>query len=99
MKELQSSIKILKILLIFLTIIQIAYIIIVFGSPKLWIELDFNYKANWIIGAFHLMVACIFIWFNCYKMPFTKKVKTNNTLMIIFLGILGMWLWLPNKND
>jgi len=30
-------------------------------------------------------------------MPLQKKTKTNNTFMILFLGIIGMWLRLHNK--
>jgi hypothetical protein len=28
-----------------------------------------------------------------------KKTKTNNTFVVLFLGIIGMWLWIPNQNE
>lgn len=95
----KSDLKKLRILLIILTLIQIGYMIIIFADSKLWIKLDFDYKANWLIWTLNLIVAGIFIWFNWTKMPIKKKTKTNNTFMILFLGIIGMWLWIPNKRE
>lgn len=95
----KSDLKKLRILLIILTLIQIGYIIIIFTDTKLWIKLDIDYKANWLIWTLNLIVAGIFIWFNWTKMPTDKKTKTNNTFMILFLGIIGMWLWIPNKRE
>lgn len=98
-KIFKSDIKKLRILLIILTLIQIGYIIIIFADSKLWIKLVFDYKANWLIGGLNLIVSGIFIWFNWKKMPIEKKAKRDNTLMILFLGIIGMWLWIPNKSE
>jgi cell division protein FtsW (lipid II flippase) len=98
-KKLKSEIKKLKILLITLTLIQASYIIIVFLNAELWIELDFEYKVNWLIWRLHLIVMGIFIWFNCTRLPIEKKTKINNIFMILFLGIIGMWLWVPNQRE
>jgi hypothetical protein len=32
-------------------------------------------------------------------MPIREKTKTNNTFMMLLLGIIGMWLWIPNKRE
>ena len=98
-EKLKSDLKNLRMLLIILTTIQIGYIIISFKDSKLWNKLDFNYNVNWLILALNIIVAIIFIWFNWTKMPITKKSKTNNTFMILFLGIIGMWLWIPSKRE
>ncbi|MEO2051497.1 MAG: hypothetical protein ABGX00_07000 [Allomuricauda sp.] len=95
----KSDLKKLRILLIILTLIQIGYLIIIFTDSKLWIKLDFDYKANWVIFGLTLIVYGIFIWFNWTRMPIEKKKKTNNTFMILFLGIVGMWLWIPNRRE
>lgn len=95
----KSDLKKLRILLITLTIIQIGYMIIVFADSKLWIKLDFDYKAILLFWALNLVVAGIFLWFNWTRMPIRKKTKINNTFMILFLGIIGMWLWIPNKRE
>jgi len=99
LKKFQSDIKKLRILLITLTLIQVGYMIVIISDSKLWMRLDFDYKANWLIFGLHLIVAGIFIWFNWTRMPIEKKTKTNNTYMILFLGIIGMWLWIPNKRE
>jgi uncharacterized membrane protein len=95
----KSDLKKLRVLLIILTLIQIVYMIIIFADTKLWIKLDFDYKANWLILGLNFIVAGIFLWFNWTRMPIEKKTKTNNTFMILFLGIIGMWLWIPNKRE
>ena len=98
-ENLKSDLKKLRILLVILTLLQIGYLIIVFTDTKLWAKLDFDYKANWLIMGLNLIVAGIFIWFNWKKMPIERKSKTNNTFMILFLGIIGMWLWIPNRSE
>lgn len=97
--NLKSDLKKLKNLLIILTLTQIGYIIIAFVDAKLWIKLDFNYKTNWMILCLHLIVAGVFIWFNWKRMPILRKSKINNTFLILFLGIIGMWLWIPNNRE
>lgn len=98
-KSFKSDIKKLRSLLIVLTLIQIGYIIVIFMSPKLLVKLNLDYKVNWLIFGLHYLTAGIFIWFNWNKMPITKKAKTNYTVMILLLGIIGMWLWIPNKQE
>lgn len=98
-KRLKSELKRLKFLLIILSIIQLGYLLIVFFNAKLWIELGIGYKLNWLIFALNLIVSGIFIWFNWKKMPIKRKEKTNNTFLILFLGIIGMLLWMPNKRE
>lgn len=98
-KNLKSDLIKLRILLITLTLIQIGYMIIIFTNSYLWFKLDYEYKANWLIFGLNFIVSGIFIWYNWTKLPIENKTKTNNTFMILFLGIIGMWLWIPNKNE
>jgi hypothetical protein len=98
-EKLKSEIKKLRTSLIILTLIQVGYMIIVFSNAKLWVKLDFEYKVNWLIWGLNLIVMGVFIWFNWTKLPIEKKTKTNNTFMILFLGIIGMWLWIPNQRE
>ena len=98
-ENLKSDLKKLRILLIILTLIQVGYLIIRFIDAKFSIILDLHYKANYLIWGFHYFAVGIFIWYNWKKMPIQKKTKTNNTFMILFLGIIGMWLWIPNKRE
>lgn len=98
-RHLKSDLKKLRILLTLLTLFEIGYMIIVFTDTKLWMKLDFDYKVNWIFWGFHFIVTGIFIWYIRKKMPVEKKVKNHYTFLILFLGIIGMWLWLPNKQE
>lgn len=98
-ENLKSDLKKLRGLLIILTLIQIGYTIIIFADEQLWMKLDFEYKVNWLIMGLHCLTTGIFIWYNWKKMPIVKKAKINNTFMILFLGIIGMWLWMPNKRE
>lgn len=94
-----SDLKRMRILLIILTLIQIGYVIIVLIDTKLWFKLDMNYKVNWLVFGFHFMVTGIFIWFNWNKLQIPRNKKMSNTFLFLFLGIIGMWLWIPNNQE
>ena len=98
-KNLCSDIHKLRILLIILTLSQVGYILTIFMNSVLWIKLNSDYKVNWIIGVFNFLVVGLFLWYNWKRLPVEKKKKSENTWMILFLGIIGMWLWIPNKNE
>ena len=98
-KPLKTDLKKLKMVLILLTVIELTYFVIAFTNDELWIKLDYDYKANYIIGAFHIIVMIVFIWFNWKKMPLDRSRKRDYTYMILFLGLIGMWLWMPNKKQ
>lgn len=99
LEVLKSEIKKLRFLLIALTVLQLGYLMLSFYNPQLHMHLVFNYYANWIIGILHWIVAGVFIWYNWNRWPVDRKKKKNNTWMILFVGIIGMWLWLPTKNE
>jgi hypothetical protein len=98
-EKFKSDLVKLQNLLIVLTVIQVIYLSIMFTDTKLWVKLNFDYKAGWLILILNLIITGIFIWFNWTKMPIEKKTKTNNTFLILFLGIIGMWLWIPSKPE
>ena len=47
----------------------------------------------------HYLGIVIFLWYIWTRYPADKKKKTNDSLMIVFVGIIGMWLWLPNEKE
>jgi len=58
---------ILKKLLIALTSTELLYLIVIFYDDRLWLKLDYEFKANLIIGFFHIIVVGLFlknIWEN-----------------------------------
>lgn len=95
----ESEIANLRILLIALTVIQLAYLIFLFVDHEAYIKLIFNFHLDWIVLIINYIVAGIFLWYNWKKLPIEKKKKTDRTWMILFLGIIGMWLWIPNKSE
>ncbi len=70
-------------------------------------DLYIDYKVIWFIlvsnlviaSVFHFYVMISFIFYNWNKLPIEKKKKFDNTLMILFLGPVGMWLWLPSQKE
>lgn len=93
------QIKNLKLLLIVLTIVQLTYFSYLLLYSETDHELIFNFPLKWIIAFLNYMVAGIFLWYNWKKLPIQKKKKLDNMWMILFLGIIGMWLWIPNKSE
>jgi len=91
--------KKLKIFLIVLTLIEIGFILLLFFNTDELISYIFKNNLDQVFGLFHWLSVAIFIWFIWVKMPKDKKSNINNTLMIVFLGIIGLWLWFPNKKE
>lgn len=96
---LKSDLKKMKILLTVLTIVEVCYFGSSFIGLKTTVVLDLKYQAIWIIWFFHYLTVGIFIWYTWKKMPLAKKAKIHNTIMVLFLGIIGMWLWFPSKKE
>lgn len=94
---LKPDLKKLKFALIVLTIILVGYSVLLFTSTEWVIKLHIHYGAKWYIAAFNFFIKGIFIWYNWKKLPIDKKTRTNNTYMLILLGVIGMWLWMPNR--
>ncbi len=97
--KLISDVRKLRIALVGLTIVQVAYVILIFSPGNLYAILYFDYKINWIMRILHLLIAAIFILYNWKWLPIEKKKKKDNTWMILFLGVIGMWLWIPTKTE
>ena len=93
----ESEIANLRVLLTGLTLIQLTYLIFIFADYENYIKLIFSFHLDWIVAIIHYIVTGIFLWYNWKKLPIEKKKKIDNTWMIIFLGIIGMWLWIPSK--
>jgi hypothetical protein len=111
-ENLISDLKKLRASLIILTLIKLLYFIWVFGSGFLWTykmhNIDSGDMVVWIFSFFasgfiiwilHCILMIIIIWYNWKKMPIDRKKKIDNTFMIMLLGIIGMWLWMPNKEE
>ncbi|HLS29887.1 MAG TPA: hypothetical protein VK021_03450 [Flavobacteriaceae bacterium] len=98
MKKLQTYLKTLRLVLIPLTVIELVYLGVVLSDKKLWAKLD-EFNTLWVIIIYHSIILMIILWLNWTKLPIKRKMKINNTYMVVFLGILGMWLWMPSSDD
>lgn len=91
--------KNLKGLLIGLTLINIAFFILIFVYDTVYYKLVFNYHFDWIFGLFNYTIYGVFLWIIWKKFPYSKKKKRDLTWLIVFLGVLGLWLWFPNEEE
>ncbi|TNE80662.1 MAG: hypothetical protein EP332_06510 [Bacteroidetes bacterium] len=53
----------------------------------------------WVVGFTYYPVLVYCLWLNWKMLPLTKSQKKDNTWKLIVLGIIGMWLWLPNRKE
>lgn len=95
---LKKDIKILRALLIVSTLCHVGVVYVLHFSTDLTLKDQTGYLLwiNWIILIFTLV---LFIRYNWKFTPVKKSKKWENTWMMIFLGILGMWFWLPNEKE
>jgi len=100
LKKIKSDISKLKIFLILHTIITLTFFFGLSMNLIPWIEQNLSYNESLIIfGLMNYLGIAIFLWYIWKKYPGDKKKKTNDSLMIVFVGIIGMWLWLPNEKE
>jgi hypothetical protein len=104
MEKLERDIQVFKVLLIILTIFQITVLIMGFFESQLLLNLERDYYLTTILGFYALTLTGVFIWYNWNKLPIERKKKVSNTWMLSILGIMGfgvigLWIWLPNKRE
>ncbi|MFK5889758.1 MAG: hypothetical protein QM486_03375 [Flavobacteriaceae bacterium] len=98
-ERLELAFKRLKLLLIIMTIIELSYVLVNSTDQLEVIKFIFQNNIDKMLWVLHLLLVGVFIGFIWKKFPANKKSKWNNTLMILFLGVIGMWLWFPNKKE
>jgi len=97
--QFQSDIKTLRRLLIFQTVLFFAFVGLLLVGSELKVNLQQDYNLLfWFLLIYYLLIL-VFLWYLWTKFPSPRSVKINDTLMIIFLGVLGLWLWLPNQRQ
>ena len=100
LKKIKSDISKLKIFLILLTVFTLTFFFGYFMDFIPWIGNKLSYYESLLIfGLTHYLGIAIFVWYIWKKYPTDNKKKTSDTVMIIFVGIIGMWLWLPNEKE
>ena len=100
MEKIKSDISKLKVFLILLTTFTLTFFFGFFMDFTPWINENLSYNQSLMIfGLIHYLGIAIFVWFIWKKYPSEDKKKTNDIVMILFTGIIGMWLWLPNEKE
>lgn len=109
--KLKSDINKFRISLIILTIFQLIYLLTIVGSFALIVKYkitDSGIIYLWIflilagtiiLGFFKMIFTFIVKKYERKNIPITQKKNNDNFLMIMFTGIIGLWLWLPNKKE
>src|SRR5690625_7347280 len=99
MNKLQSYLKTIRVVLIFLTVFELIYLGVTLSDKQLRLKLDDNFQGLWVILIFHIVMLRIILWLNWTKFPINKKMKMPYAYIVVFLGIVRMWLWMPSCND
>jgi hypothetical protein len=92
------NVKIMRTLAIMLTIFQLSFISAMFFT-NFWINFFVDSYGNLYYLGIDLLISGIFIWITWKKMPFERKIKVNNTFLVIFFGFIGLWLCTPNQTE
>ena len=91
--KLRSRLSMLTVLLILYTILYVGFILGKLFLNEPLTKLIGNIDIYKIAFFMNLGIVALFITFIWKYMPDSKKEKTNYSFMILFLGIIGMWIW------
>jgi len=98
-RNIANDIKSMKSFLIVYTLVNFVFFALSWVNVEFMIKLDSEYYVNWIFTGLHLLITIFFILYIWKQMPYKRKKKIDFSLMILFLGIIGIWIWLPNENE
>ncbi|AZQ44558.1 hypothetical protein [Nonlabens ponticola] len=57
----------------------------------------FNGEAKYLLLLLpSLLISLYGLWLTWDKLPFKKSRKITDTIVLLFCGIIGHWLWLPS---
>lgn len=97
--QFESDVKTLRRLLIFQTVLFIAFVVFLFTGSELKLKLLQDYNLHvWFLIIYYIIIL-VFLWYLWTKFPFPNVVKINHTLSSLLLGVFGLWLWLPNPRQ
>lgn len=79
--------------LVVLSIVEVGYIGLSFIYGAEWESWSFEYHLNLYMLSLHILVVITFIRAVLRQSVADSSKKTDHVLMILFLGIIGMWIW------
>lgn len=98
-------------MLIILTVFEFLYIIVGFGGFAIILNnrlLDISFVLLWlfsiifsgvILWVFQIILTIYILKYNRKNMSTTQEKNRDSLKMIMFTGIIGLWLWLPTKKE
>lgn len=98
--RLLKELEILKIGLIIYTVGFLAFACADFFGWGIFLRFkNENQLIFWILRAAFFGGRLFILWYVWKRYPVGRKEKWDNTWKIVFLGIIGMWLWYPSKRE
>ena len=89
----------LKAFLVALTFLELGYIIACFFFEIEIFKFDYNiFDTRIVLFILHILVLTLIlrkVWLSNLE----KSKKSNVTFLMIFLGVIGMWLWFPKREN
>lgn len=97
--KIRKEIGILRGFLILHTLFHLSLFVNIFFDLNI-VDLGIlNSAVLWTLSASYLIIDFVFIWYNWKKLPIHRKAKIDNTWLILMMGLIGLWLWIPNKKQ
>jgi hypothetical protein len=56
-----------------------------------WASFEITFFSSFLIGAYA-------IWITWTKLPKKRHRKWNDTIFLVFFGIIGLWMWMPSTS-
>lgn len=94
-----SEILWLKRGLLVLTSLYFIYFAMIFYEPQPTSFLGNRMFPIWSFTGLNYSFSAVVLWYNWKRFPLERKKKLENTWMILLLGIIGLWLWMPTKKE
>jgi|SRR5690554_1282330 len=97
--RLKTEIKKLRIALWILTFSILTILILSLFLESKWLNPYLFFYVLFALIILHFIYVVIFIIYIKSRYPANSNQKIKDVIMILFLGIIGMWLWLPTKDE
>ncbi len=99
----KHSLFILKVLLILLTVFQLWWLGALFFEKEIAYS-EYGQILSMLLYLYGNILTAVCIWYTWQRLPIANNAKRDKTWMLIILGFFGLgiialWLWLPNKRE
>ncbi len=89
----KTLLKVIKWLLIVLTILLVGYILGIFIFHDAAFYMNEKYRIYLVIQLVHLAVSLSALFVVWSSQLFDRWKKIDQTLLVVFLSVFGLWIW------